>query len=133
MLALGAAGAGAAAGCGWGLAAGAAAGCAWGAAEQAHGVVLAGVTVGVVSLIILVFLLRLPVNRGNRFTPKARRVPQWGVDKEVLGYQLLLIEPPFLANRADYGFSAIPALAANPDVQARPRGLCAARDPSVAA
>jgi len=90
-LALGAAGAAAAAGCGWGLAAGAAAGCAWGAAEQAHGVVLAGVVVVVVSFIFLVLLLRLPVNRGNWFTTKASRVPQWGVDKEVLGYQLLLI------------------------------------------
>ena len=94
MLALGAAGAGAAAGCGWGLAAGAAAGCAWGAAEQAHGVVLAGVTGVVVSFILLVMLLRLPVNIGNRFTPKARRVPQWGVDREALGYQLLPIKPP---------------------------------------
>ena len=76
MLAFGAAGAVATAGCGWGWAAGAAVGWALGAPEQALGVVVVvGVTGVVVSLIISVSFLWLLVKRSNLLTSKAFAVP----------------------------------------------------------
>jgi hypothetical protein len=60
-------------------AAGAAAGCALGVHSEAHGVVVAGVTVLVVSLIILICLLSRLRFYGQPASPKARRMPAFRI------------------------------------------------------